>query len=98
MLVLGLADGLASIVGIYYKSKKGTKRNDKTAIGSATFLLVTFLILAFAKLADPSGVTNLTWLVVVLLPIAAMLLENMSIFGLDDLTVPLLIVIVLRWL
>lgn len=96
-LIMGLSDGLAGLAGIRY-GKKMTKYQNQPIISSLVFFVVTLLILVVYKLIDPNGVANLTWLVVFVLPVVAALVENLSMSGSDDLTVPLVVFVTLRWL
>ena len=87
ILVLGYGDGLASIIGI----KKGKRHykifgSQKSFIGSITMFVVSFLItIIILSMYNPEGI------IVASLSIAAIatLLEGLTPFGMDNLTVPL---------
>jgi len=98
MLHLSLADGLAAIVGRKYGLLHQYKiRNyTKTLAGSATFYLTsTIIILATFLLSG----TSVSWPLVPLLiwlPFAATVMENLAVGGIDNVLVPLLIILVLQ--
>ena len=77
ILVLGISDTLAFFTGKYIKSPKIIF--DKTMLGSFTFFLSTFIILA---LFAPS-----IWLAIVI-ALLATIVELFSSRGLDNLTIP----------
>lgn len=88
LLEMSLADGLAAIIG----SRYGNARRytvfgaSKTAVGTATFFVVSLIILG--RYAALSGLS-----LPLILPVAlvATILENLSINGLDNLIVPLVV-------
>jgi len=98
ILHLSLADGLAAVVGKRYGLMHQYKVHNytKTLAGTATFYLVSTIIVISVILF--SG-TPITWPVVPLLvwlPMAATLIENLAVAGTDNIFVPLLIIIVLQ--
>lgn len=95
ILTMGLADGLAAIMGSYFG--KSTNYNilgyTKSLVGSLTFFVVASILLINYSyhISHPH-----TLLAYIMLALAAAALENFSIIGLDNLLVPLLIAILLR--
>ena len=94
LLQMSLADGLAAIIGVRY----GMKRHYlifgqvKSLIGTAAFIMTSILILlAFVHF---SGYALSTASILGLAYFAA-IIENVGVFGLDNLLVPLLIATVL---
>lgn len=94
MLVMGLADGFAALVGTLIDDTYRYKilGHHKSREGTLTFLAITMVILVVCiALGDlpisPGGLIGLA--------IAATLLENISVGGTDNLFVPLAIVIIL---
>lgn len=94
MLVMGVADGFAALVGTlidnthryrvfgHYKSREGTL---------TFFAMSLFILIACAMLGDLSaGLGKLLWLAVV-----ASALENISVGGTDNLFVPLAVVVLI---
>jgi phytol kinase len=94
MLHLGLADGLAAIVGTLFghNSRYKVFGHTKSRAGTITFYVCSLLIiLFFGVLNGPhSGFTTLLWL-----PLVATLFENVGIAGSDNFLVPMLIVVML---
>jgi phytol kinase len=95
LLQMSLADGLAAIVGTRYG--KGRRYlvfgHAKSLAGTATFLLTSLIIvLAFSHLSG----AHLTSLYVLGLVVGSSLIENLGVFGLDNVLVPLLVALSLR--
>ncbi len=86
VLVMAYGDGLAAVIGKLLKSKKIWKTN-KSIAGSITMFVVTFIITAvyFVYLANP-----MWWLWALLISAIVTIVELFSIKGLDNITVPLL--------
>jgi phytol kinase len=96
ILHLSLADGLAAIVGT--RLGKGNKYKvlgqQKSWIGTLTFLTVSVIIVTVTLLLG-TDTTNLM-LVGIGLPLAATALENIGIYGLDNVLIPVLVTLVLN--
>jgi phytol kinase len=94
MLHLGLADGLAAVVGTLFGRKHQYKvlGATKSRAGTITFWVCSFLIvLVCGVLNGPhNGFITLLWL-----PLLATAFENIGVAGSDNLLVPMLIVITL---
>lgn len=94
ILQVSLADGLAALAGVTYGDKHGKYylfAQPKSIIGSATFVAASILILAFAFVtvsyfADPVSL----WPVLVILPLLLVCAENLAVFGMDNLALPLI--------
>jgi dolichol kinase len=99
ILEVALADGLAAVVGIAFGKRWSYKvfGNTKTVIGTMVFWVVSVAILAAGLLAahDVYSFKDYYYLVL-LLPPALTLLENMAVFGIDNLVIPIFLIIVLR--
>jgi phytol kinase len=95
ILSMGLADGLASIFGTYFGKRTNYKifNSTKSLVGSLAFF-ITMIILLSIYHTHASHPSNLLFLLV--LALTATALENISILGLDNLFVPLLIAVALR--
>ena len=97
MLHLGLADGIAALVGTNFKSQvlvniHGEKR---TLAGTISFFLVSLAILGWVTLIAPSGLHEIA----VYIPFIATLataVEFVSILGSDNVLVPLYITTILQ--
>lgn len=88
ILEMGLADGLAAVVGTHYgnRHRYSVFGSPKTVIGTLTFFVVSCAILAGYAFMS-TGVLSLSALL--LIAVAATILENISVYGLDNLVVPL---------
>lgn len=94
ILQVSLADGFAALTGVTYGEKHGKYylfSQPKSIIGSATFLASSALIfgLAFGAVsyfADPLSM----WPVLVMLPLLLVCAENLAVFGMDNLALPLI--------
>lgn len=93
ILQVSLADGLAAVAGVTYGKKHGLYylfTQPKTIIGSGVFLVVSMLILALgfvgsSYVADPMQM----WPLIVMLPLLLVCVENLAVFGFDNLALPL---------
>lgn len=101
MLHLGLADGLAAVAGTFFHKKLqydifGYR---KSVYGSMTFWLVSLCILAIGGLFIHDAITFRDYfLMLALLPPVLTTIENLSVKGLDNLTVPVAVVLTLNFL
>jgi phytol kinase len=88
LLQMSLADGLAAVVGTYYgtHNKYHVLSHAKSVAGTATFVVVSALI--FAGYAMVGG-TMPTLREAAVGVAGAAILENVGLFGLDNLFVPL---------
>lgn len=95
MLLLGLADGLAAVVGtlIGMNHKYKVFGYTKTRAGTITFYAIALLAILFCTVLNGphEGIFTLIWL-----PVAATILENIGVGGTDNLIVPLFIAIVVQ--
>jgi phytol kinase len=94
LLQMSLADGLAAVTGKQYGSRYEYKvlGHTKSLIGTGTFLLLSYIVLlGYSLYSAAFGVT--TSLMVAIL---ATLVENVSVLGLDNLLVPVLIALAIR--
>jgi len=91
VLVMAFADGLAGLVGPQVSSPSWLLMGQRRSLaGTATMALTSLVVLlALAALAGASGQPVPTPASVVGIALAAALLEQMAIGGLDNLTVPL---------
>lgn len=95
VLHVSLADGLAAIVGRMYVKKHGYKvlGQQKTTVGTFTFILASiFIILAVMLLATDIPVSMA---LILLVPLVASLVENIGMYGSDDLLVPIVVSVLL---
>ena len=93
ILNLALADGFAALIGEKYGKKTRYKvfNNQKSLVGSTTFLIVSLLILTSASVLGVITFSYLLVLMVILLLIA----ENIFSHGVDNLIIPVIVVVFL---
>lgn len=94
MLHLGLADGLAALVGTLFGRKHRYKvfGHWKSRAGTLTFYFVSLTIMFVTILvAQPAD----GWLALLWLPPLVTLAENLGVAGVDNLLVPMMIVVLL---
>jgi phytol kinase len=92
MLALGVADGLAAIVGTLFGEKHKYKvlGATKTRAGTITFYIAMVIILwTCAVVRGPQD----SWTTLVWLPVIVTFAENIGVDGLDNLFIPILVVI-----
>lgn len=99
ILEIALADGLAAVAGRLYGKGWGYKvyKNQKTVIGSMVFWLASVFILGVVLLGAYGQIPlSSYYLILLLLPPALTVAENFAGLGLDNLAVPLIVILVLR--
>ncbi len=96
ILQMSLADGLAAVIGSTVLIGRRYKifGHNKSVIGSLTFYIVSF-ILTVVYLVLSKGQPQPA-IVLIVLPLVSTALENVSIGGLDNLTVPFVYTILLN--
>lgn len=99
ILQVSLADGLAAIVGVKFVDKNGKYylfTQPKTLVGSGVFLLTSAVILTGGFLASSYFVEPINmWPVVIMLPLLLVCVENIAVFGFDNLAIPLVTIAIL---
>jgi dolichol kinase len=93
---MSLADGLAAIVG-YHRGQRFSYRifgATKSRLGTATFLIISLVILTAYNLHQQAGLGIL----VVLVAAGATVLENIAVRGLDNVVVPVAVAVALMLL
>jgi phytol kinase len=96
LLQMSVADGMAAIIGVEYGLKQQRYRyhvfgHTKTWLGSAAFFLISCAILTGYAV----DTMHLVWYGVIVLAATTTLVENIGLFGLDNLFAPLLVALVL---
>jgi phytol kinase len=100
ILHLSLADGFAALMGKRYGLLQQYKIGNytKTLVGTITFWIISTLIIATTLIL---GVADINWALlplIIWLPLMATVVENFAVMGLDNVLVPLLIIVVLNYL
>lgn len=98
ILHLSLADGFAAIIGLRYGMlHKYTIRNyTKTVAGTISFFVISTVIVLGTVVASQNGLSWPLLPLLVWLPLAATLVENLAVAGTDNVFVPLLVIAVLQ--
>jgi dolichol kinase len=99
LLQMSVADGMAAIIGVEYGMKQQRWKyhvfgHAKTVIGTLTFFVISAAIL-FGYSADTM---RLAWYYVPLIAAATTAIENIGIYGLDNLLAPLFVAVILTQL
>lgn len=98
LLHLGLADGMAAVVGDRLGKKNRYKLfgEFKSIAGSLTFLGFSVLIMIGLIIFGPAQFRSFYLPLITLLPVMATCMENLSIRGTDNIFVPLLLTLMLN--
>lgn len=98
ILHLSLADGFAAIIGKRFGMlHQYTIRNyTKTLVGTFSFWVISTIIVFTTVMLSSSGLSWPLLPLLVWLPLAASLVENLALAGTDNIFVPLLIIAVLQ--
>ncbi|MBP5553161.1 MAG: hypothetical protein J6X41_07275 [Spirochaetales bacterium] len=94
VLGMGYGDGLASLVGRHVNSPKLWKDSKKTVAGSVTMAAVTFIVVLIIKTTYGNAEAGAALLSAAVCSVAATLVEALTPFGLDNISVPLTIYVV----
>lgn len=94
VLHMSLADGLAAVIGTKYGHKHSYKvfGHLKSLAGSLTFFAISYVLLVVYFVAARQAPS---FAILLFLPIIATAIENVAVFGLDNVAVPLLVAFVL---
>ena len=98
VLHLSLADGLAATVGVRYLKRFSYTvfGQTKTVIGTATFFVISLLVTAAVMVFDTGSYEVMAQVILLWLPVNATILENVAVYGTDNLLVPLFVVVLLN--
>lgn len=93
LLMVSLADGLAAVFGVTYGERYGKYylfTQPKTLVGSGVFLVTAALVLLVGLTADNYFADPLQlWPAIIMLPVLLVCIENLAVFGLDNIALPL---------
>ncbi len=94
VFVMGYGDGVAALVGRRFGGRRLSRRTRKTVAGSAAMFVVSSLVL-FATVAVHAGFrdSGLTVVFIFLIAAAATVLEMLTPYDLDNLTVPIAVTV-----
>lgn len=94
VLGMGYGDGLASLVGRHVRSPELWKDCKKTVAGSATVAIVTFVVVLLVKTGYGKAEVTVALLSAAMCSLSATLVEAITPFGLDNISVPLIIYVI----
>ena len=93
ILQVSLADGLAAVGGVTYGKTHGRYYlfgQSKSVIGSIIFMITSALIVTLVLFADSYFADPLSlWPVIIMLPLLLVCIENLAVYGLDNVLLPL---------
>ncbi|HSX27771.1 MAG TPA: hypothetical protein VLG25_03235 [Patescibacteria group bacterium] len=91
ILNIGLADGLAGLIGSHYNFHEyKVLGHKKSLLGTGVFILTSMMIVAIVFNHGPFySPSDLIWAITII-PLATALAENISPMGVDNITVPIL--------
>jgi dolichol kinase len=94
MLILGISDGLAAIVGLAFGDNNSYKvlGHTKSLAGSLAFFFSALIIMIVYTVLSGAPYSGLS---LILLPAIAAVAENFAVNGTDNLVIPLLVALVL---
>lgn len=91
MMILTFSDSLAGLIGYYWgRNPVRVFYEQKTALGSLSFFLTTFLILSISLSWGYAIPIILSFWGAVMLALVLTILESFSVIGIDNLTLPVL--------
>jgi dolichol kinase len=98
ILQVSLADGFAAVIGERYGKYWQYKilRQKKTVIGTMAFWFVSLCIIGFGILAPHILSFPIYALLIIFLPPLLTLIENISVFGFDNLTLPIATLLIIK--
>jgi phytol kinase len=100
VLHLTLADGLAAIMGVKYgaRTRYNLLSHGKSLVGSATFFLVSYAIFVVSSFVVSENSLPHFFGMFVAAALVLTAVENISWYGLDDVTVPLATIVLLTYI
>lgn len=89
LLQMGLADGLAGLLGVHLGKNNRYKvfGHSKSIAGTTTFLITSLAILF---VGNALGHGMISWYFLVTISLVATLVENVAVWGLDNLFLPII--------
>lgn len=94
ILQMSLADGMAAIIGVHFGNNNKYKvfGSVKSVTGSITFILVSFITLFLSAYVARAHILVINLVVIALI---ATVVENVAVYGLDDLFLPVVVALIL---
>lgn len=91
IMLLGLADAAAALVGKRFKGMSYViYGHTKTVAGSSAFFVVAAIVMTITMFLSPVDISTVrVWQAIILIPLITTIVENVSPWGSDNLTVPI---------
>lgn len=95
VLHLALADAFAALVGIRYGKGNRYKvfGQTKSVAGTIAFFVTSVILVSLTFILVPTHINDTTANVLILLPITTTFIENIGVYGVDNLLIPLAVVL-----
>ena len=92
---LALADAFAALVGLRLGKNNRYKvfGQTKSVAGTTAFFITSVALVGLTFILAPAYVTTTTITVLILLPITTTIIENIGVYGVDNLLIPLAVVV-----
>ena len=98
ILAMSYGDGLASLIGVKYGKRTYTVVHDtKSYVGSITMGIATFAMLLIAVVYYLIPLSSMLLFTLVAIAVIAMVVEAVTPFGLDNLSVPFVVAVLYWW-
>lgn len=94
ILHMSVADGLAGLIGSKFgkKNRYFVFKQAKSIVGTSVFMVTSIALMSLIPIYQNINIGYL----IILLPVTAAFVENLTVFGTDNVAVPLLIAVVLN--
>ena len=98
VLHLGLADGVAGLIGVGYNKSHFYKifGQRKSIVGTLSFLFVSVTIMAVLVVTQQQAFAHVAWPLIIWLPLLATAVENLAPNGTDNILVPFVVAALLN--
>ena len=95
VLHLALADAFAALIGLRYGKRNTYKMfgQNKSVAGTVAFFVTSLIIVDFAFLLAQNYITPATMTALLLLPLSTTIIENIGVYGLDNLLIPIMVIV-----
>lgn len=98
VLHLALADAFAALIGLQYGKNNSYKvfGQNKSVAGTATFFLTSMVLVGLAFVLASGYITHATMTALLLLPLCTTFIENVGVYGVDNLLIPIVTILLFR--
>lgn len=98
VLHLALADAFAALIGLRYGKPHRYKvwGQYKSIAGTVAFFVTSSILVALACIVARTYITSSTLVALALLPFCSTVIENIGVYGLDNLLIPAVVILLFR--